>query len=169
MIFLLFMNIILKNKIIYLNDYKIKCAIGKRGIKSKKKEGDKCTPKGKLRLRYIFYRKDRVKKIKSTLKLVPIKKNYGWCDDIRSKMYNKFVKLPFKYSAEKLYLKNNTYDIIVVTDYNIRPLKKNKGSAIFIHVEKKKLLPTLGCIALSKKNLRFLISCVTRHTYIKVV
>ena len=169
MIFFLFMDIILKNKIIYLNDYKIKCAVGKRGIKSKKREGDKCTPRGRLKLRYIFYRKDRVRKIKSKLNLIPLKKNYGWCDDVKSKLYNKFVKLPCKHKTEKLYLNNNTYDFVIVTDYNTKPIKKGKGSAIFIHVAKKKLTPTLGCIALSKKDLKYLVSTIKHNTFLNVI
>ena len=40
------------------------------------------------------------KKLKTKLKSVAIKKNMGWCDDIRSnKFYNKIIKLrifPFK-------------------------------------------------------------------------
>ena len=79
--------------------------LAKEEYQKKKLEGDKCTPKGRFKFKYIFYRKDRVKKIKSKLKLVPIKKNFGWCDDIKSKSYNKFVKFPFKFKAEKLYLK----------------------------------------------------------------
>ena len=98
--FLSDMDVILKKKFIFYRDYKAKCAIGKRGISKKKLEGDKCTPKGRFKFKYIFYRKDRVKKIKSKLKLVPIKKNFGWCDDIKSKSYNKFVKFPFKFKAE---------------------------------------------------------------------
>ena len=39
------MHIKLKNKKLYFGDYKIKCAIGKRGI-YEKREGDGCTPKG---------------------------------------------------------------------------------------------------------------------------
>ena len=35
-------------------------------------------------------------------------------DDPKSKKYNQLVKLPFKYSFEKLYRKENTYDIILV-------------------------------------------------------
>ena len=61
------------------------------------------------------------------------------CDDVRSKSYNKFIKLPFKYNAEELYLKDSIYDIIVVIDYNLKPIKKNKGSAIFLHIAKKAL------------------------------
>ena len=117
--------------------------------------------KRSLRLRYIFYRKDRVKNIKSKLKIIPIKKNYGWCDDIRSKSYNKFVKFPFKYSAEKLYLKKNIYDIIVVIDYNLNPVKK-KRSAIFLTCCEKKLFSYFRLYCFIKKNLKFLISIITK-------
>ena len=167
--FLSVMDIILKKKFIYFKDYKAKCAIGKRGITSRKVEGDKCTPKGRFKLKYIFYRKERVKNIRSNLKAIPLKKSFGWCDDVKSKFYNKLIKFPFKYSAEKLYLKNNIYDIIVIIDYNLKPIRKKKGSAIFIHVAKNNYSPTLGCIALSKKDLRYLISIVNKNSYLKIL
>ena len=167
--FLSVMDVILKKKIIYFKDYKAKCAIGKRGITSKKKEGDKCTPRGRFKFKYIFYRKERIKKIHSKLKVFPIKKNFGWCDDINSKFYNKFIKFPFKGSAEKLYIKENIYDIIVVINYNLNPVKKKKGSAIFLHVAKKNFSPTLGCIALSKKDLIYLLSIINKNTFLKIL
>ena len=132
-------------------------------------EGDKCTPRGRFKFKYIFYRKDRVKKIRSKLKVIPIKKNYGWCDDVNSKSYNKFVKFPFKDSAERLYLKKNIYDIIVVINYNLNPIKKKRGSAIFLHVAKKKYSPTLGCVALSKKDLQYLLSIINKNTFLKII
>ena len=167
--FLSIMDIILKKKFIYLKDYKVKCSIGKRGITGKKVEGDKCTPRGRFKFKYIFYRKERIKNIRSKLKLIPLKNNFGWCDDVRSKFYNKFVKLPLKHSAEKLYLRENIYDIIVVINYNLKPIKKNKGSAIFLHVAKKNYSPTLGCIAISKNDLKKLISIVDKNTFLKIV
>ena len=166
--FLSAMDVILKNKYIYFKDYKAKCAIGKRGIVSRKVEGDKSTPRGRFKLEYIFYRKDRVKKILSKLKVIPIKKNYGWCDDTRSKSYNKFVKLPFKGSAEKLHIKENIYDIIVIINYNFNPIKKRKGSDIFLHVARKDYRTTLGCIALSKKDLKYLLSIINKKTFLKI-
>ena len=167
--FLSAMDVILKKKFIYFKDYKAKCAVGKRGIISKKVEGDKCTPRGRFKFKYIFYRKERIKKIRSQLKIIPIKKNYGWCDDTKSKSYNKFVKFPFKGSAERFYIKENVYDIIVVIDYNVSPIKKKKGSAIFLHVAKKNYEPTLGCIALSKKDLKRLLSMISKRTFIKIL
>jgi L,D-peptidoglycan transpeptidase YkuD (ErfK/YbiS/YcfS/YnhG family) len=54
------MNIILKNKFLYFQKYKLRCSIGKSGISYKKKEGDNKTPKGKFKFKYILYRKDRI-------------------------------------------------------------------------------------------------------------
>ena len=71
---------------------------------------------------------------------------------IQIQKYNKLIKFPFKYSAEKLYITNNIYDIILVLNFNINPIIKNKGSAIFIHIAKKNYKSTEGCIAVSKKD-----------------
>ena len=162
------MHIILKNKFLIYNDYKLKCAIGKRGIKHKKKEGDKSTPKGLFKLKYVLYRKDRVKKPKTALKTKILKKKMGWCDDIRSKHYNKLIRFPFRWRAEKLYRRDNTYNIVVVLDYNVKPIVKDKGSAIFIHLSKKNYSPTLGCIALNIKDLYFLLKFVKNRVYLKI-
>jgi len=160
------MNIKLKNKYLYFDKYKIKCALGKRGITSKKVEGDKKTPRGTFTLKSIFYRKDRVSKIKSSLLKKKIKKNMGWCDDIRSKYYNKMINFPFNLSAEKLWLKENIYDVVVVINYNLKPVIKEKGSAIFLHIAKKNYQSTNGCIAIKKKDILLLISKVNNKTKI---
>ena len=92
----------------------------------------------------------------------------GWCDDAKSKKYNKLIKLPFKGSAEKLYRKDNTYDIILVLNYNLNPIRKGKGSAIFIHVARKNYRNTLGCIAVSKKNLKKIIKKINKSTIVNI-
>ncbi len=92
----------------------------------------------------------------------------GWCDDPRSNFYNKLVKLPFSFSAEKLYLTKNIYDIILVLDYNSKPVVKNKGSAIFLHISSKNYRPTKGCVAISKKNLFFLLNFIDKKTKLKI-
>jgi len=158
------MNIKLKNKYLYYNDYKLRCAIGKRGITLNKKEGDQKTPKGSFKLEYILYRKDKIPVVRSLLKKKPIKKNMGWCDDNASKLYNKLIKFPFKYSAEKLWKLKRIYDLIIVINYNLSPVIKNKGSAIFIHIARKNYSPTEGCVALNKKDLLFLLSKVNNKT-----
>ena len=163
------MHIYIKNNFISFGNYKAKCAIGKRGISIKKKEGDLITPKGTFKIKEIFYRKDRVKSLISRLKKTVIRKNMGWCDDPKSKKYNKLIYFPFKYSAEKLYRRENIYDIILVLNFNMNPVKKNKGSAIFIHVAKKNFQPTQGCIALNKFELIKLVKSIKINTVVKII
>ncbi len=93
-------------------------AIGKKGIKSKKREGDLTTPKGTFKIKSIFFRKDRIKRLKSKIKLKQIRKDMGWCDDPKSKKYNTLIKYPFNYKSEKFYRSDNIYDIILVLNYN---------------------------------------------------
>ena len=158
------MNIRLKRKYLYYLNYKIKCTIGKKGIAKKKQEGDLKTPSGIFKLKKIFYRKDRIKFFKSNLKKYSIKKNIGWCDDSCSKYYNKEIKFPFNGSAEKLWRKDSMYDLIIVTNYNMNPIIKNKGSAIFLHICKKNYAPTKGCVAINKKDMMNLIIHIKNNT-----
>ena len=158
------MNIKFKNKFLYFNKYKIKCSIGKRGITVKKIEGDNKTPAGRFKFKSIFYRKDRVSKIKTSLQKIVITKKMGWCDDVNSNFYNKLIKFPFKKSAEKFWIKDNIYDVIIILNYNMNPILKNKGSAVFLHVARKNYTPTKGCIAISKKDMHFLISKINTRT-----
>ena len=162
------MNIDLKNKFLYFEKYKLRCSIGKRGISNKKREGDKKTPKGEFKLKYILYRKDRIINLKTSLKKIAIKKNMGWCDDPKSTNYNKIINQPSKSSFEKLWRKDNVYDIIIVIDYNLNPVFKNKGSAIFLHIAKRKYQPTKGCIAVNKRNIKLIASKINRKTKLKI-
>ena len=162
------MHILIKNKKLIYNNYRIKCAIGKRGIRKKKEEGDFITPIGLHKINYILYRKDRIKKLDTILKKLPIKKNMGWCDDSKSKKYNKLIKIPFTYSYEKLFRRENIYDIILVLNYNMNPIKKNKGSAIFIHIAKKGYKSTEGCVAIKKIELIKLLKNIRKNTKVKI-
>ena len=162
------MHIIINKKYLIFGNYKVKCSIGKRGIKVKKREGDLITPKGKFKILFILYRKDRVPNLKSNIKKIIIQKNMGWCDDIRSNRYNQLVTYPFKFSSEKLYKQENIYDVIFVLNYNYRPIKKNKGSAIFIHVARKDFSPTKGCVAIKKNELKKLLKIINKNTKIKI-
>tara|TARA_A100001015_G_C15037712_1_gene737407 strand:- start:2497 stop:2988 length:492 start_codon:yes stop_codon:yes gene_type:complete len=162
------MHIFIKNKKLILNKYRIKCAIGKRGIGNKRKEGDKITPIGKFKIKTILYRKDRISGLKTKITKLPITRKMGWCDDPKSKKYNQLVKMPFEGSIEKLYRKDNTYDIVLVLNYNINPTIKGKGSAIFIHVARKNYRSTLGCIAISKINLKKIIKKINKSTIVNI-
>ena len=124
---------------------------------------------GDYRIKYIFYRKDKIKGFKTKLKTVVIKKNMGWCNDSKSKNYNKLIKLPSNNSYEKLYRKENIYDIILVLNYNMSPVIKNKGSAIFIHISKKNYKKTEGCVAVKKRDLIEIVKKLQKNTKVKIV
>ena len=160
------MIIINKSSYLKYKNFRFRCALGKAGIGKKKKEGDNITPKGLYKIVKIYYRKDRIKKVSSKFKLIKITKNIGWCDDPNSEKYNQIINLPTKYSYEKLYRKDNVYDLILVLNYNMDPVIKKKGSAIFIHVARKNFSKTAGCIALKKTHLRKLIKEINKKTKI---
>mgnify|MGYP001187229299 CR=1 FL=1 len=160
------MNIIIKNRLLLYKGYKIKCSIGKKGTSSSKKEGDLCTPKGLFGLGILYYRKDRIKIEKCKIKKKIIKKNMGWCDDIKSKKYNKEISFPFKYRAEKFYKTEKNYDALINIKYNYTQVKKNKGSAIFLHLTNKKYSPTKGCVAIHKKDFLKILPLIKKNTKI---
>ena len=162
------MHISINKKYLVYKNYKAKCSIGKRGIGYKKKEGDLITPKGRYRIKYILYRKNKVKRIQTKIKKIIIKKNMAWCDDPNSKRYNKLIKLPSSFSYEKLYRNDNVYDIILVLNYNMKPIIKHKGSAIFIHVSKSNYKKTEGCVALKKTHLLKILKQLKKNTLVKI-
>ena len=162
------MNIIIKKHLLLYKGYKLKCAIGKSGINSVKKEGDLSTPKGIFKLGNLYYRKDRNRLLKSKINKKIIKKNTGWCDDSRSIKYNKKIKFPFKYSAERLYRKDRNYDLLIEIKYNSNPVVKKKGSAIFLHLTKKNYKATKGCIAIIKKDFLKILPLINKKTKILI-
>tara|TARA_Y100000022_G_C13228797_1_gene366263 strand:+ start:585 stop:1118 length:534 start_codon:yes stop_codon:yes gene_type:complete len=176
------MNIFLNTKYIpklIVNNKYFKCQIGKNGIVPiyKKKEGDGCTPFGKWKLNNIYFRSDKSisLKFKTHLKkkVFPIKNTYIWCDDVNSSLYNKFFKKKsyeqeLSYTYENLFRKDEIYDIIIELNYNQNPTIKKKGSAIFIHCSSAKFKSTLGCVALKKNHLKFLINNLQKENYIYI-
>ena len=162
------MNIIIKKHLLLYKGYKLKCCIGKSGLTTRKKEGDLATPKGLFKLGLLYYRKDRIKTLKCKLKKKVIKKNMGWCDDVRSKKYNKEISFPFKYRAEKLYRIDRIYDIFINIKYNQSPVIKNKGSAIFLHLSNQKYKPTTGCVPIKKKDFFKILPLINQNTKILI-
>ena len=162
------MKITIKNKYtLKIDDFKFKCCIGRNGFKKNKIEGDKCTPKGIFKLGNLYYRKDRVKKPITKLIVKKIKKNMGWCNDSKSKFYNKEIKINKKIKHEKLFRKDYKYNYLLVIKYNAKKIKPNKGSAIFIHLTKN-FTPTAGCIALLEKDFLILLKLINKRSIIRI-
>ena len=163
------MIICLKNKqTLQIDDFNFKCCIGKKGVTFKKREGDQKTPRGIFKIENLYYRKDRIKKPKTPLKCVEIKKNMGWCDDINfEKKYNKLFKIDNKTKHEKLRRKDHKYDLLIPIKYNFLKPIKNLGSCIFIHLTKD-YKPTAGCIALKEKDFLIILKLIKKNTKIKI-
>ena len=164
------MTIFVKNKhTLQIDEFKFKCCIGKNGSTKYKKEGDKKTPKGKFQIEHLYFRKDRLEKPLTSLKCIKIKKNMGWCNDVRSpKMYNKFFKIEKKIKHEKLNRKDYKYDLMIPIKYNFISPITGKGSCIFIHLTKN-YKPTAGCIGLKKKDFLVMLKLINKNTKIKII
>ena len=163
------MLITLKNKdTLVCDEFFFRCSIGKNGIKIKKYEGDKITPKGTFSIGHLYYRADRVKKPVTKISTKIIKKGMIWCDDPDSNYYNKEIKTNIKAKHEILFRKDNSYDYFIVNNYNTKPITRYKGSAIFIHLTEN-YKKTLGCIALKKSDFLVLANIINKKTKIKIV
>ena len=127
-----------------------RCRIGRGGFigGDKGREGDEKTPLGTYRLRFGLYRADRLPRPRSALTFRPLRENDGWCDSFGHSAYNRFIRLPFAASHEKLWREDGAYDVIIVMSHNDSPPEAGLGSAVFIHIAQPDDLQTLGCIAL---------------------
>ena len=133
------MQIVVKNKDTLLYDeFEFKCCVGINGISFSKKEGDKKTPGGSYSLGPIY------------------------------KFYNTIINTNKKIKHEKLFKKNKNYDLLIPILYNTNKPKKNKGSAIFLHLTKN-YKGTLGCIGLKKNDMLILLKLINKKTKIKII
>ena len=163
------MIILLKNKqTLQIDEFKFKCSVGKNGILSKKKEGDKTTPKGLFKLGNLYYRADRLTKPNTKLKVKKIKKSMGWCDDLnKPRFYNKLIVSKNKIKQEKLYRKDHKYDLFILIKYNYPKSKIPLGSCIFLHLTTD-YKPTAGCIAIKKNDFLVLAKIIKPETKILI-
>ena len=154
-----------KNTLI-IDDFKLKCCIGKNGLSSNKTEGDNSTPKGLFYLKKLYFRKDRVGSPKCKLPKKIITRNIAWCDDPIHKKYNEEIFKFDKNSKEIFYKKVHIYDYLITISHNEKKIPY-KGSAIFLHLTENDK-PTAGCIALKKKDFEILLKLIDQNTKIKI-
>ena len=139
-------------------DQSHRCALGRTGIQKNKREGDGATPCGRLELKGVLYRADRLKKPQTALSVRSINPKDGWCDDPNSQCYNRFVTLPFLGSHEVLWRNDGLYDLLVTLRFNDDPPIAGAGSAIFLHVAAPSFSPTEGCVAVAHATLYALLA-----------
>ena len=144
------------------------CILGRNGITRFKREGDNSTPSGNFRILYGMYREDRVTLPNTSLRMLAIGKDDGWCDAPESRNYNQPVRLPFGSSHEHLYRDDCLYDICLVLDYNISPRIRGRGSAIFFHLSSDAGTPTAGCVAVERENMLRLLPFLDDRTVMRI-
>ena len=139
-----------------LSGSSLRCVIGEAGVTRHKQEGDRATPCGVLALRRVLYRADRMPPPKlPALPHEPIAPDDGWCDDSTHADYNRAVQLPHPGRHERLWREDRLYDLIAVLGHNDDPVRKEAGSAIFLHVASPDEQPTAGCVAMHLEDLRW--------------
>jgi L,D-peptidoglycan transpeptidase YkuD (ErfK/YbiS/YcfS/YnhG family) len=152
-----------------LGPFRWPCAWGRGGIRTLKREGDGGTPRGVFKILSVYYRPDKFRRGPISLPIVPLTPCSGWCDAAGDRNYNREVRLPYRASAERMWRDDDLYDAVIVLDYNIKPRVHGAGSAIFLHVARPGYTPTEGCVAISKHDMRVLLTRLTPHTRLLVL
>ncbi len=148
--------------------FAIPVVLGRAGILANKREGDGGTPRGRFRLRRLWWRADRHPRPATRLPASVITRNLAWCEDPADRRYNR----PFWRSAsepgDRLWRQDRLYDFVIEIDHNIRPRIAGRGSAVFIHVARPSRGPTAGCVALDAGVLRRLLARLGPRTRIDI-
>ncbi len=142
------------------------CSIGRGGIVSDKREGDRGTPTGAHRIVGMLYRPDRL--AAPAPWAAPIRPGDLWCDAADHAQYNHQVHAPFSASHEALWRADRLYDLVLVTDWNWPEATPGRGSAIFMHRWRRPGYPTEGCVALCPDHLLWLAHHITPGTQLIV-
>lgn len=134
--------------------YSFDAVTGRIGIipADNKREGDGGTPDGVYSLGFAFgYEKQPGLKMEYR----QLKDEDLWIDDPEHSLYNQFYsgKTDAK-SFEKMRRADNLYSLGIVINYNMNPVVRYKGSAIFLHIWRDSNKPTAGCVAVSEEAIK---------------
>ena len=144
------------------------CALGRGGVSARKRESDGATPLASMRL-LSGYVIGRSFVRQSRLPLAPIRPDLGWCEVPHDRNYNRPVRIPYSAAHETMLRPDGLYDCCIVLDWNIRPRRRNCGSAIFFHLARPGFAPTAGCVAVTRQVMARLVPLLSRWTVLKVV
>jgi L,D-peptidoglycan transpeptidase YkuD (ErfK/YbiS/YcfS/YnhG family) len=150
------------------NGRSFRCALGRAGIRTDKREGDSATPAGVFPFRRVLYRADRGPAPATRLPSAAIAAEDGWCDDPADPAYNRQVRLPYPARHERLWRADGLYDLVLVIGHNDDPAVRGAGSAIFVHVARPDWGGTEGCIAFRIEDLRHILSTADADARVRV-
>ncbi|GLY12169.1 L,D-transpeptidase family protein [Pseudobacillus badius] len=140
----------------WIQTYKTAAVIGKNGLSSSKKEGDGRTPSGLFPIGEGFGFAQKPARI--NMRYTQTNHYHYWVDDPGSPDYNKWVYYrgnPDKRWKSYERMNHFLYKYAVVIKYNEDPIRKGKGSAIFLHRWRNPSSPTAGCVALNERQLLY--------------
>jgi L,D-peptidoglycan transpeptidase YkuD (ErfK/YbiS/YcfS/YnhG family) len=143
-------------------------ALGRGGIRADKREGDGGTPSGRFRAVRLWWRADRSPRPQSLLPARRIGPGDAWCEDPVDRRYNRHFRRSASEPGDRLERGDRLYDMIIEIDHNTRPRVAHRGSAVFIHVARDAFAPTAGCVALRPRDLRILLTKLSRRTRILI-
>jgi L,D-peptidoglycan transpeptidase YkuD (ErfK/YbiS/YcfS/YnhG family) len=143
------------------------CALGRGGISANKREGDGATPLARMRVLSGYFRRRHFPPV-SRLSMLPIAGNLGWCEVPADRNYNRPVAIPYGACHETMLRPDGLYDACLVLDWNIRPRRRGRGSAIFFHLARPGLAPTAGCVAVTRAVMARLLPRLSAHTVLVV-
>lgn len=145
------------------------CTIGRGGAcpAADKREGDGCTPLGAWPIRAVLLRPGKVSALGIKLPWRWVRPGDGWSDDPRDPAYNRLVRLPRAFSAERLIRADDAYDVIAILGHNDAPPVPGRGSAIFCHLSEGR--PTAGCIAVERADMLRLLPLLAPGDVMEIV
>lgn len=137
----------------------MEAGIGRNGFAApgEKREGDNKSPSGLFRLGQLYGYDEAVDTRMPYLQSTSEDK---WIDDPDSPDYNKPIKgNTTAKSFENLKISSDEYKLCLVIEYNMHPIVKEMGSAIFMHLSYgDSPNPSSGCVVLTPNNLSFLLN-----------
>lgn len=148
----------------------VACQIGRSGAcpANRKHEGDGCTPLGCWPIRGALLRRGRFASPAGWgLPWRWIAPEDGWSDDPADPAYNRAVRHPHAFSAERLWREDALYDAVIVLGHNDRPAKPGAGSAIFLHLAGGSG-STEGCVAIEPAAMRRLLPLLTSGSLLNI-
>jgi L,D-peptidoglycan transpeptidase YkuD (ErfK/YbiS/YcfS/YnhG family) len=123
--------------------------LGRRGVSTAKREGDRTTPAGVFGIGPTMYGIAPNPGVSYAYRRIVC--GDWWVEDSRSRFYNRFrhvecgAKPPFRVTSEDLSRSPTAYWHFAFIRYNVDPVVPGRGSGIFLHASTGR--PTLGCVS----------------------
>jgi L,D-peptidoglycan transpeptidase YkuD (ErfK/YbiS/YcfS/YnhG family) len=143
-------------------------ALGRKGIRANKREGDGGTPKGTFRPLQLWWRADRFPRPHTFLPVRAIGPEDAWCEDPQSRHYNRPVRRKTTAGGDRLQRDDHLYDFIVEINHNSSPRISGRGSAVFLHLARENFGPTAGCVSMTKSAMLRLLARLGPDTKIVI-